>query len=120
MLGQLSHILHRWAALSVTGGPSDRDLAELGLSREQAHRLAHLPRTVPERMTAMAAIFGLSKADLEANRNDWIALAETCADCRHRGECRSTLAMGAAATPADTGFCPNAGHYAELSAMPGR
>jgi hypothetical protein len=115
MLDRLSQILHRWTALSVIGGPTDRDLAELGLTRDQADRLAHLPRTVPERMTAMAAIFGLTPAQLEANRADWIEIAENCAECRHKGECRETLAKGAAAQPAETGFCPNAPHYADLA-----
>lgn len=115
MLDRLSQILHRWTALSVMGGPTDRDLAELGLTRDQAERLTHLPRAVPERMAAMAAIFGLTPAQLEANRADWIELAENCAECRHKGECRSTLAKGAAAQPAETGFCPNAPHYADLA-----
>lgn len=117
MLDRLSHILRRWTALSVTGGPTDRDLAELGLTRDQADRLARLPRTVPERMTAMAAIFGLTPEDLERNRAGWIEIAETCAECRHKGECRDMLAKGEAATRDDTGFCPNAAHYAGLSAF---
>jgi hypothetical protein len=116
MLDHLSHILHRWTALSVTGGPTDRDLADLGLTRDQADRLAHLPRAVPERMAAMAAIFGLSQAELEASRDDWLAFAETCADCRHKGACRSTLAKGPAALRTETDFCPNAAQYASLSA----
>lgn len=115
MLDRLSHILHRWTALSITGGPTDRDLSELGLSRDQADRLAHLPRTVPERMSAMAAIFGLTPADLEANRADWIEVAENCAECRHKGACKTTLAKGPAATREETGFCPNAAHYADLA-----
>jgi hypothetical protein len=115
MPDHISRILHRWTDLSVTGGPTDRDLAEPGLTRGQADRLAHLPRMVPARMQAMAAIFGLTPAQLEANRADWIEIAETCAECRHKGECRSTLARGAAVQPAETGFCPNAPHYADLA-----
>jgi hypothetical protein len=116
MLDHLSRILHRWTALSVTGGPTDRDLADLGLTRDQADRLANLPRAVPERMAAMAAIFGLSQAELEASCDDWLSLAEACADCRHKGECRRTLDRGPAASRTETDFCPNAAHYAGLSA----
>lgn len=116
MLDRLSHILHRWAALSITGGPSEKDLADLGLTREQADRLAQLPRTVPERMTAMAAIFGIPQAVLESHVDDWLGLAETCAACRHKRECRATLAKGPEARREETGYCPNAGHYAGLSA----
>lgn len=116
MLDHLSHILHRWTALSVTGGPTENDLADLGLTREQADRLAQLPRTVPERMTAMAAIFGIPQAVLESQVDGWLGVAEKCADCRHKGECRTTLAKGPEATREETGYCPNAGHYADLSA----
>lgn len=119
MLDTLRRVLTRWEALSVAGGPTDRDLAELGLSRDQAARLAALPAAVPARMRGVAAIFGLTPEDIEANRADWIELAEVCAGCSATRPCRAMLEGPAGATPAEAAaFCPNALHYAFL-ALPG-
>jgi hypothetical protein len=119
MLDTLRRVLARWEALSVAGGPTDRDLAELGLSRDQADRLAALPPGVPARMRGIAAIFGLPPAAIEANRADWIELAEICSGCGEGRACGAALAEPDRATPTEVAaFCPNARHYSFL-ALPG-
>ncbi len=55
-------------------------------------------------MTAMAAIFGIPQAVLESHVDGWLGVAEKCADCRHKGECRATLAKGPEATGEETGY----------------
>ena len=91
---------------------SDRELADLGLSRDQALNLVRLPDDVPGRVAAMGAIFGLSEADLTRDRAQWAELLQTCAACRETGACRRFLDLGAAADPAEAAFCPNAAAFA--------
>jgi hypothetical protein len=91
---------------------SDRDLADLGLSRDQALNLVRLPDDVPGRVAAMGAIFGLSEDELIRDRDQWEELLVTCNQCRETVACRHLLEVGDMATPTQAGFCPNAGRFA--------
>lgn len=95
---------------------SDRELADLGLSRDQARNLARLPDDVPGRIAAMGRIFGLTEADLVRDRGEWEELLLTCNACREQGACRRLLARADTADPTEASFCPNAGRFAFASA----
>ncbi len=92
---------------------SERDLDELGLTRDQLRRIALMPRGVGERMTAMAAIFGVDADDLQEPRATYADLLETCYGCTKRKACAVTLANPEAVAK-DCGFCPNADAFALL------
>ena len=92
---------------------SDRELADLGVSRAQALELVNLPDDVPGRVAAMGRIFGLSEAELTANRDLWHGLLETCHHCAALPTCARFMAS-AEAEPAKAGFCPNRAEFTEL------
>ncbi|MEZ5752333.1 MAG: DUF1127 domain-containing protein [Paracoccaceae bacterium] len=87
---------------------SDGDLRDMGVSRAQAMGLAALPDTVPERMTAMARIFGLSPDQLQENRAEWHELLETCAHCGALSSCARFMEYEFRTVEAAQDFCPNA------------
>lgn len=108
----------RARSLAEVAAMSDHDLADLGLGRDQALKLAAAPADTVERMAQMAAIFGIEPARLHADHNTMMALAETCADCRERGACTAALAEEAARPgsvhASECGFCANAADYRML------
>lgn len=97
---------------------SDLDLADLGLGRDQALKLAAAPADTVDRMEHMAAIFGIDADRLHADHNTMMALAETCADCRERRACASALSVEAerpgSVAASECGFCANAADYRML------
>jgi len=95
-------------------GLSDRELADLGVTRAQALELAHLPEDVPGRVQAMGRIFGLSEAELADNRDLWHELLQSCRHCTHLPQCARFLASGEG-TPEQAGFCPNHDEFAALA-----
>lgn len=92
---------------------SDRELADLGVSRAQALELVNLPDDVPARVAAMGRLFGLGEAELTANRDLWHELLETCHHCAALPTCARFMASGAP-EPANAGFCPNRAEFTEL------
>lgn len=87
----------------------DRDLTDIGITREALEYLVEVEPAVYGRMSRMAALHGLTPADLQQDRADLTHLVQTCDHCRSKGRCESTLArVGVQAE--DTGFCPN--HHA--------
>lgn len=95
---------------------SERELADLGVSRIEALALVALPDDVPGRVVAMGHLYGLDEDRLVARRPEWTALLETCNGCCERGACARLMARGDEARAAQAGFCPNAGHFADLAA----
>ena len=108
----LGELLARQRKLSEIARLSDRDLADLGVSRDQAERLAALPDDVPGRVLAMARIFDLTEADLTRDRGAWDEVLTTCHACRELAACRRLLARGDRADPTEAAFCPNAAVFA--------
>jgi hypothetical protein len=100
---------------------SERELADLGLGRDQAMRLAAAPADTADRMERMAAIFGVSAEAVHRDHGTLVALAETCAGCTERGACASVLALEETApgtvSDAECGFCANAADYRLLRAF---
>jgi uncharacterized protein YjiS (DUF1127 family) len=94
---------------------SDRELADLGMGRDQAVKLAAAPADTVDRM---ARIFAVDPELLHRDRGTMMALAETCADCGARDTCAATLALETAlpgsVAASDCGFCANAADYRML------
>jgi uncharacterized protein YjiS (DUF1127 family) len=119
MFERFHQMIDRWRDQSWLENLDDRDLADLGVSRDQAMHLARLPADVPGRMQAMAAIFGVDAATLQQDRPTLTEISETCATCGDTRACRRTLdrarVLDGSITAADCGFCPNAGSFRIMS-----
>ncbi len=92
---------------------SDRQLAELGLTRADFRLLQSGHPNTRARLEAMAARFGLTPRELDAYRSVAIDLAKTCGHCSEARTCEKAL-DGKAEWPVDR--CPNAHIYAALAA----
>ncbi|KPQ07748.1 MAG: hypothetical protein HLUCCA12_04930 [Rhodobacteraceae bacterium HLUCCA12] len=99
---------HDLATISALG---ERDLSDMGVSREQALNLAAMPRAIPARVQAMGRVFDLDADALQRDRAQWVNMVETCAECPHTLECRSFLSLGDFARPGAAGFCPNSAAF---------
>lgn len=119
MFERIRQIFDRWHALEELARMSDQDLADLGVTRDQALTLATMPQDVPERLRAMAAIFGLSEDDLHRDHATWLEITETCASCGARPACKRKLEREAvfegSVLPDEVAFCPNARTYKALA-----
>ncbi len=93
-------------------GPTDRDLADLGLSRRDLALLQSGTPGARQRMEAMAAQFGLSPSDINADRGAAIDAAKACAQCGEAKACMAALRLDAVMPEAN---CPNTGLYRALS-----
>ena len=112
MLTRIRALIDRWQQLKTVEALTDRDLADLGMTRAQVEAFIRMPSDVPDRVARMAAIFGIPEAELKANHADYLELLGTCAHCRDRAACALTLARGTDARPSEAAFCPNAPIYA--------
>jgi hypothetical protein len=123
MFARFHRLLDRWRDLAWLEALDDRDLADLGVTRDQAMHLARLPADVPERMQAMAAIFGVDASTLQHDRATLTEISETCAGCRETAACRRTLdrarVLDGSIAPHQCGFCPNAGTFRDLAVQHG-
>ena len=118
MLELLQRLVSRHRDLSEVAQLNARELADLGVTRDQAMQLAALPDDVPGRIAAMGRIFGLTEAELSRDRAVWAELLAVCHACRELKACRHLLDRADAAAPADAGFCPNWTQFAELERGP--
>ena len=108
MFDRIKALISRWNELREVGEMSDRELADLGMSRTQVEAFVRMPQDVPDRVLAMAEIFGLSQTEVQADHAEWMALLETCGTCHDRSACKHVLERGALSRPADCSFCLNA------------
>ncbi|MDT8854003.1 DUF1127 domain-containing protein [Paracoccaceae bacterium Fryx2] len=111
---RIQAMIDQWRSLQEVSHLSDRELDDMGMTREQVVRFVRMPAAVPERMAKMAAVFGLTEAELQQAYAEYLDLMETCATCGARKVCVSALAHADDLEPADCGFCPNAAAYAEM------
>ncbi len=107
MIERIRNLLTRWRDITDIEALSEQELDDLGLTRDQLRHFAQMPADVPDRVSAMGAIFGLSEGELRRDHAAWNELLETCGDCPDRAACRRVLEKGGLANPRDTGFCPN-------------
>lgn len=114
MLARIRALIDRWQQLKTVDALTDRDLADLGMTRAQVEDFIRMPPDVPNRVARMAAIFGISDAELKANHADYLELLGTCGHCRDRGACALVLARAESARPSEAAFCPNAAQYAAI------
>ena len=115
MFDRIKTLLTRWHDFNEVDSLSDRDLADLGMSREQVRAFAQMPPDVGQRVTAMATIFGVPEADLKRDHSQWVELLSSCSRCGDRVACGQALARGEITRPEDAGFCPNRGTFTGLA-----
>ncbi len=115
MFDRIKALLHRWQEVKEVEALSDRDLADLGITRDQLRTFLTLPRDVGDRVAAMGAIFGVPEADLKRDQALWRDLLEVCGHCADRGACGVAMAHGDLTGPGDCGFCPNRSSFSALA-----
>ncbi len=113
MFDRIRTLIHRLHEVKEVNALTDRDLAELGLSRDQMLDFLAMPRDINERVNAMGAIFGVPAADLKRDHGLWLDLLSTCGHCADRAAC--SRALDQHADSADCGFCGNRAAFAGLS-----
>ncbi len=113
---RLQTMIDQWRSLREVRALSPDDLSDLGMTGEQIERLVRMPAVVPERLTRMAGVFGLTTAEVQADRQPFLAMLEVCDGCASQETCRSALAFAETLQPEDVGFCPNAASYREMQA----
>lgn len=89
--------------------------ADLAITPYELQEAASQPADVPDRMQAMARVFGVPEQFRQLPRPQLQDLARQCAGCRNRTRCSKTLARSASAVQQDCGFCPNAVTYQSLA-----
>lgn len=120
MFERIKALMERWHEIKEISALTDRDLDDLGMTRDQLTRFAHMPKDVANRVTHMAEIFGLSEDDIRRDHAAYVDLLETCGSCADRGACSLVLAKGELASPADCGFCLNRHAFAATPHLPSR
>jgi Family of unknown function (DUF6455) len=107
MLERIRTLLDHLREVKEANALSDRDLDDLGMSRAQLLDFIDMPRDISDRVSAMAAIFGVPEADLKRNHAEWLDLLTTCGKCHERSVCAHALAHASEIAPSDCGFCGN-------------
>ena len=117
MFDRIRTFLHRLHEVQEVNALSDRDFADLGLSRHQVLDFLRMPRDINERVIAMGKVFGVPEADLKRDYEQWVELLTICGHCTDRAICASTLAS-AHPLPSQCTFCGNRESFAHLAAPP--
>jgi hypothetical protein len=94
---------------------SDRDLSDLGMSREQVLAFLRMPSDISERVSAMGAIFGVPETELKRDHALWVETLSTCGHCADRSACAKLLAKGDQAQASEATFCGNRDVFANLA-----
>lgn len=116
MFERIRALIDRLHEVQEVNSLSDRDLDDLGMSREQVLDFLKMPRDIGERVSAMGKIFGLSQAELKRDHALWVEILSTCGHCADRAACAKLLATGDTAQPGEATFCANRGTFADLAA----
>lgn len=115
MFDRIRTLIKRLHDVTDVNALSDRDLADLGISRDQLFDFLRMPQDIASRVTAMAAIFGVPEDQLKRNYPQWVDLLTTCGHCSDRSACARVLDQGIDADPAEASFCGNRSVFAHLS-----
>lgn len=116
MFDRIRLLIDRLHEVQEVASLTDRDLADLGMSRDQIMAFLRMPRDIGDRVTAMGAIFGLGEGDLKRDHALWVALLDTCGHCSDRAACARLLGSAGPAGPEAAGFCANTGSFRDLAA----
>lgn len=92
--------------------PTDRELADLGLSRTDYRQLVGSAPGTRARMEALAAKFGVTPEMIDRDRGLALEIAETCGQCHLAGKCQRALDGKGMFDP---DHCPNAARYREMA-----
>ena len=124
-MGRLGKMVEGWRAgrarRAVAALP-EQGLPDLGITRADLEAAARMDGDRIARMTAMAELHGIGRAQLAGDPRIGNDVARTCAHCPEDAACRAEFARPGGADPARTGFCPNAGTFRAMSgrALSGR
>lgn len=119
MFDRIRTLLHRLHEVQEVNALTDRDLDDLGMSRDQVLDFLRMPADITQRVTAMGRIFGLPPEALRRDHGQWIDLLTTCGHCADRGACARVLALGDQAVPSQAPFCGNRDAFADLGSATG-
>lgn len=114
MFDRIRALIHRLHEMQEVNALSDRDLDDLGMTRDQVLDFLRMPRDIDQRVTAMGAIFGLSEAELKREHGLWVEILSTCGHCTDRTACAKVLAKGSKAQTSEATFCGNREAFADL------
>lgn len=115
MFDRIRSLIDRLHEVHEVNSLSDRDLDDLGMSREQLLGFLRMPRDISERVKAMGEIFGISEVDLKRDHNQWVELLTVCGHCSDRAACSHLLAKGAQAQPSEAVFCGNRSAFSSIA-----
>lgn len=115
MFDRIRRLIDRLHEVQEVKALTDRDLDDLGMTRDQVLAFLKMPRDINERVSAMGHIFGLSETALKRDHALWVELLNTCGQCTDRSACGKLLAKGEAAHPAEATFCGNRSAFADLA-----
>jgi hypothetical protein len=107
MFDRIKTLLQRWHEIQEVNALTEYDLHDLGLSRDQLRAFVQMPHDVHERLTAMAALFGVPEDDLRRDHGHWIEMLTSCGHCTDRRACSELLARGRLDSTEEARFCPN-------------
>lgn len=116
MFERIRSLFHRLHDVQEVNALTDRDLDDLGMTRDQVLDFLRMPRDISDRVTAMGAIFGVPEEVLKRDHGQWVDLLSTCGHCTDRGTCAKVLALGDMADPSRIDFCDNRAAFADLAA----
>ena len=115
MFDRIKTLLQRWHEIQEVEALSQTDLQALGVSRDQLRAFVQMPHDVHERLTAMAALFGVPEDELRRDHAQWIEMLSSCGHCTDRRACSELLARGRLNGPEDAPFCRNRQEFGALS-----
>ena len=115
MFDRIRTLIDRLHEVQEVNSLSDRDLDDLGMTREQILGFLKMPRDISERVTAMGKIFGVSDLELKRDHSQWVDLLTVCGHCADRAACAHVLAKGASAQSSEAVFCGNRKSFTDLS-----
>ena len=103
MFDRIKTLMTRWQDAKEIDALSERDLDDLGMTRDQVLAFSRMPADI---------------ADLRRNQQDYRDILSTCSTCRDRAKCSHLLGRGADALAAEATFCLNAEVFEANTAQP--
>ena len=116
MFERIRALMDRLHEVQEVAALSDRELDDLGMTREQILGFLKMPQDIAERVTAMGRIFGIPEVELKRDHAQWVDLLTVCGHCADRAACSHVLAKGLMAKPSEATFCGNRAIFGDLAA----